>query len=98
MSGDRLAAFTDGVIVIIITTMVLELPVPHGSDLAALRPVGLLLASLGFHRPLLASIMVRDCGLRDLCNRYPTPLERSPAGRWTASAPLTEQAGSGRST
>ena len=32
-------AFSDGVIAIIITIMVLELKVPHGTDFAALRPV-----------------------------------------------------------
>jgi uncharacterized membrane protein len=36
MSKGRLEAFTDGVIAIIITIMVLELKVPHGSDFAAL--------------------------------------------------------------
>ena len=36
MGKGRLEAFTDGVIAIIITIMVLELKVPHGSDLAAL--------------------------------------------------------------
>jgi len=39
MKPERLAAFTDGVIAIIITIMVLELPTPHGTDLAALKPV-----------------------------------------------------------
>jgi uncharacterized membrane protein len=39
MKPERLAAFTDGVIAIIITIMVLELPTPHGTDLAALMPV-----------------------------------------------------------
>ena len=42
MEKDRLAAFSDGVIAIIITIMVLELKVPHGSDwpaLASLLPV-----------------------------------------------------------
>ncbi len=35
----RLEAFSDGVIAIIITIMVLEMKVPHGSDLAALKPL-----------------------------------------------------------
>ena len=37
MGKDRLAAFSDGVIAIIITMMVLELKVPHGADWAALK-------------------------------------------------------------
>ena len=37
MGKDRLAAFSDGVIAIIITIMVLELKVPQGADWAALR-------------------------------------------------------------
>ena len=36
MGKDRLAAFSDGVLAIIITIMVLELKVPHGADWAAL--------------------------------------------------------------
>jgi uncharacterized membrane protein len=39
MGKGRLEAFSDGVIAIIITIMVLELRVPHDADLAALRPV-----------------------------------------------------------
>ena len=39
MHKGRLEAFSDGVIAIIITIMVLELKVPHGSDLADLRPL-----------------------------------------------------------
>jgi uncharacterized membrane protein len=47
MEPERLEAFTDGVVAIIITIMVLEIRVPHGSDLAALRDdVPLLLAYL----------------------------------------------------
>jgi Predicted integral membrane protein len=36
---NRLEAFSDGVLAIIITIMVLEMKVPHGSDLEALKPV-----------------------------------------------------------
>jgi uncharacterized membrane protein len=39
MVKGRLEAFSDGVIAILITIMVLELKVPHGDDLAALRPL-----------------------------------------------------------
>ena len=39
MGKSRIEAFSDGVIAIIITIMVLELKVPIGADLAALRPL-----------------------------------------------------------
>lgn len=39
MTSGRLEAFSDGVIAIIITIMVLEMKVPHGTELAALRPL-----------------------------------------------------------
>ena len=39
MGRGRLEAFSDGVLAIIITIMVLELKVPHGADTAALRPL-----------------------------------------------------------
>src|ERR671926_654061 len=37
MSTGRMEAFSDGVIAILITVMVLELPVPHGTSWAALH-------------------------------------------------------------
>ena len=39
MKKERLEAFSDGVIAIIITVMVLEMKAPQGADLEALRPV-----------------------------------------------------------
>jgi len=39
MGKGRLEAFSDGVIAVIITIMVLELKAPHGTELAALAPV-----------------------------------------------------------
>jgi uncharacterized membrane protein len=39
MGKSRLEAFSDGVLAIIITIMVLELRAPHETDLAALRPL-----------------------------------------------------------
>ncbi|GFO60216.1 hypothetical protein GMST_25410 [Geomonas silvestris] len=39
MGKNRLEAFSDGVMAIIITIMVLEMKVPTGTDLAALKPI-----------------------------------------------------------
>ena len=39
MSSGRVEAFSDGVIAILITIMVLELKVPQGTDVAALAPI-----------------------------------------------------------
>ncbi len=39
MTKNRLEAFSDGVLAIIITIMVLELKIPHGTDWASLQPV-----------------------------------------------------------
>jgi uncharacterized membrane protein len=45
MGKDRLTAFSDGVIAIIITIMVLELKIPHGADWTALKGVAPALVS-----------------------------------------------------
>jgi uncharacterized membrane protein len=39
MEKNRLEAFSDGVIAVIITIMVLEMKVPHGAELSALAPL-----------------------------------------------------------
>jgi len=39
MGKNRMEAFSDGVLAIIITIMVLEMKVPHGTDLSALQPL-----------------------------------------------------------
>jgi TMEM175 potassium channel family protein len=39
MTKNRLEAFSDGVLAIIITIMVLELRPPHGIDIASLKPL-----------------------------------------------------------
>lgn len=39
MGKGRLEAFSDGVLAVVITIMVLELKVPHGTDIAALTPL-----------------------------------------------------------
>jgi uncharacterized membrane protein len=39
MGKERMTAFTDGVVAIIITVMVLELKLPHGTHLADLQPI-----------------------------------------------------------
>ncbi len=45
MTRGRVEAFSDGVIAIVITIMVLEMKVPHGTDFAALRPIWAVLLS-----------------------------------------------------
>ena len=39
MTSNRLEAFSDGVLAIVITIMVLEMKAPHGTDAAVLRPL-----------------------------------------------------------
>jgi hypothetical protein len=50
MQTNRLEAFSDGVLAIIITIMMLELKVPRGVDLAALLPVLPVFASYPTHK------------------------------------------------
>ena len=50
MTKGRMEAFSDGVIAIIITIMVLELRVPHGADLSALRPLAPVFLSGPLHK------------------------------------------------
>ena len=45
MTTARLTSFTDGVVAIIITIMVLELPVPKAPGMAALQPLSVLFAA-----------------------------------------------------
>ena len=45
MRAERLSAFTDGVLAIVLTIMVLELPVPHCASGTALRPLWPLLGA-----------------------------------------------------
>jgi TMEM175 potassium channel family protein len=47
MSKARMEAFSDGVLAIIITIMVLEMEVPHGAELTALRPLTPVFLSYG---------------------------------------------------
>ena len=70
MQKERLTAFSDGVIAIIITIMVLELKAPHGDDLAALSRCARfpeLRAELRLHR--------------DLLEQPPSPAAGDPAGQ-----------------
>ncbi len=45
MKAERLSAFTDGVLAIVLTIMVLELPVPHGDGESSLAPLWPLLGA-----------------------------------------------------
>ena len=72
MHKGRLEAFTDGVIAIIITIMVLEMKVPHGPDFAAL-------ASSAARIPCLCAELHQCCDLLE----QPSPHAAGErAGRW----------------
>jgi uncharacterized membrane protein len=57
LQKNRLEAFSDGVIAIIITIMVLEMKVPHGTDLAALKTISGALRA----RNSVRSLWKREC-------------------------------------
>ena len=59
MHKGRLEAFSDGVLAIILTIMVLEIKVPHGADFAALKP--LLPVALSY---ILSFIYIGNCARR----------------------------------
>jgi len=60
VSKSRLEAFSDGVVAILITIMVLELKVPHGADLQALLPLG----------PVFLSYVLSFVNLGIYCNNH----------------------------
>ena len=62
MHKGRLEAFSDGVLAIIITIMVLELKAPHSAELSALKPLLPVLLSyiLSFERQTVSGL-VRGC-------------------------------------
>ncbi len=68
MGKNRLEAFNDGVIAILITIMVLELKVPHGDDLATLRLLIYVLVALMWLAPdrRIEHVLGRDGTDRDL--------------------------------
>ena len=70
MVKGRLEAFSDGVIAIIITIMVLELKIPHESDLDALRPL----------IPTFLGVEFRACWY--LLEQSPSSVSGSPTSEW----------------
>src|SRR5215475_7621368 len=69
MGTERMEAFSDGVIAVIITIMVLELKVPHGTDLAALRDLLPVLASYVLSFVYVAIYWNNHHHLLHACNR-----------------------------
>ncbi len=74
MNKTRLEAFSDGVLAIIITIMVLEIKVPHGADWASLKPLAPVFYSYvlsflfvgiywGNHHHLLQTVKSVDSGI-----------------------------------
>lgn len=47
-----------------------------------------ILCLFGVHRPSLSSVARGPIGFRGLCDACARPLERTPDGKWQASAPL----------
>ena len=69
MGKARLEAFSDGVIAVIITIMVLEMKVPHGDDLAAMQPLLLILNSYVLSLIVAAMWFVPDRRIESLLDR-----------------------------
>ena len=63
MNTQRLNSFTDGVIAIIITIMVLALPVPTSGGMQALQPLSILFAAyaLSFSRSAFTGSSIITC-------------------------------------
>ena len=93
MRTGRLEAFSDGVIAIIITIMVLEMKAPDGADLDALRPV--LPALLSGARTLLSTatktlqdqLFVRDLPRLRNALELPVTERRDPQGNQGEGGP-----------
>ena len=75
MGKSRLEAFSDGVIAILITIMVLELRVPHGETAEALRPVLLVLLMAAIAYYVLQNLIIASQGEDSL-------LRRAVGGDW----------------
>ena len=78
VNGSRaIEAFSDGVLAIIITIMVLELKVPHGADLGALGPL----------LPVFLSYVL-SLFYWHLLEQPSSPVTCGPARRWPSSEPI----------
>ena len=92
MDTGRMEAFSDGVLAIIITIMVLELKVPHGADLPALWPL----------LPVFLSYVLSFVYLGIYWNNHHHMLQVTPrvtgaqGGRRSESRAIQSRRGSGR--
>ena len=92
MNKSRLEAFSDGVLAIIITIMVLEMKVPHGASLDSLSPVLPIFMSYVLSLVSTGTIIIicctRPAALRALCFGQTcicfsgSPSSHLPLGGW----------------